>query len=215
MATILIKNAKLVRDNVKEADVFVRDGVITKIGRVDRNADIVIDGTDKYLFYGFCDLHTHLREPGYEGKETIATGVRAAVRGGFTDILCMPNTDPVCDNRVVAEFISRTAKDEGFAHVYPVGAITKGLKGEELADMLPMKKAGVIAISDDGNPVSDGRLMKSAMEYAASVGLKVLSHSEDKTISAGGVANEGFNACLLYTSPSPRDNRRSRMPSSA
>lgn len=194
MATILIKNAKLVRDNVKEADVFVRDGVITKIGRVDRNADIVIDGTDKYLFYGFCDLHTHLREPGYEGKETIATGVRAAVRGGFTDILCMPNTDPVCDNRVVVEFISRTAKDEGFAHVYPVGAITKGLKGEELADMLPMKKAGVIAISDDGNPVSDGRLMKSAMEYAASVGLKVLSHSEDKTISAGGVANEGFNA---------------------
>ncbi len=191
MPTVLIKNASLVRDSVKEADVFVKDGIITKIGRVDRGADVVVNGEGKHLFYGFCDMHVHLREPGFESKETVASGVRAAVRGGFTDIACMPNTNPVNDNKVVTEYIIRRAREEGFANVYPVGAITKGSDGKELSEMSAMKNAGIIAVSDDGKPVSDGRMMRLALEYASTVGLPVLSHSEDKSLSADGVVNEG------------------------
>ncbi len=191
MPTVLIKNASLVRDSVKEADVFVKDGIITKIGRVDRGADVVVNGEGKHLFYGFCDMHAHLREPGFESKETVASGVRAAVRGGFTDIACMPNTNPVNDNKVVTEYIIRRAREEGFANVYPVGAITKGSDGKELSEMSAMKNAGIIAVSDDGKPVSDGRMMRLALEYASTVGLPVLSHSEDKSLSADGVVNEG------------------------
>lgn len=194
MATVLIRNAMLVRDNLKEADVLVKDGIIVKIGRVDRGADVIIDGAGKHLFYGFCDMHTHLREPGFEGKETIASGVRAAVRGGFTDVACMPNTKPVNDGKVVTEYIINHARKEGFAAVHPIGAITKGSEGAELAEMGAMKQAGIIAVSDDGNPVSDGRIMKLALSYAHTLGLPVLSHSEDKSLSAGGVANEGINA---------------------
>jgi dihydroorotase len=191
MPTVLIKNASLVRDSVKEADVFVKDGIITKIGRVDRGADVIVNGEGKHLFYGFCDMHAHLREPGFESKETVASGVRAAVRGGFTDIACMPNTNPVNDNKVVTEYIIRRAREEGFANVYPVGAITKGSDGKELSEMSAMKNAGIIAVSDDGKPVSDGRMMRLALEYASTVGLPVLSHSEDKSLSADGVVNEG------------------------
>ena len=191
MPTVLIKNASLVRDSVKEADVFVKDGIITKIGRVDRGADVIVNGEGKHLFYGFCDMHAHLREPGFESKETVASGVRAAVRGGFTDIACMPNTNPVNDNKVVTEYIIRRAREEGFANVYPVGAITKGSDGKELSEMSAMKNAGIIAVSDDGKPVSDGRMMRLALEYASTVGLPVLSHSEDKSLSAAGVVNEG------------------------
>ena len=191
MPTVLIKNASLVRDSVKEADVFIKDGIITKIGRVDRGADVIVNGEGKHLFYGFCDMHAHLREPGFESKETVASGVRAAVRGGFTDIACMPNTNPVNDNKVVTEYIIRRAREEGFANVYPVGAITKGSDGKELSEMSAMKNAGIIAVSDDGKPVSDGRMMRLALEYASTVGLPVLSHSEDKSLSADGVVNEG------------------------
>ncbi len=191
MATLLIKNATLVRDNLKEADVFIKDGVITKIGKVDRNADRVIDAKGKHLFYGFCDMHVHLREPGFEGKETIATGVRAAIKGGVTAVCCMPNLNPVNDSKIVTEYIVRHALEEGYAKVYPIGAITKGLKGESLAEMGAMKEAGIIAVSDDGMPVSDSKLMRLALEYASTLGLKVISHSEDKTLSEGGAVNEG------------------------
>ena len=194
MATVLIKNATLVRDGLKEADVLVKDGVIIKIGRVDRSADKVIDGTGKHLFYGFCDMHTHLREPGFEGKETIGTGVRAAVRGGFTDVACMPNTNPVNDSKVVTKYITARAKEEGFANVHPIGAITKGLKGLELAEIAAMKEAGAVAISDDGCPVESGRMMRLALEYADSLGVRVISHSEDKSLSEGGSVNEGLAA---------------------
>lgn len=192
MATVLIKNATLVRDNLKEADVFIKDGVIQKIGRVDRSADQVIDGTGKYLFYGFFDMHTHLREPGFEGKETIGSGVRAAVRGGYTDVACMPNTNPVNDSKVVTKYILDRAKEENFAVVHPIGAITKGLKGEELAEIGAMKEAGIIAISDDGCPVESGRMMRLALEYADSLGIPVISHSEERSLSDGGSVNEGL-----------------------
>lgn len=192
MATVLIKNATLVRENLKEADVFIKDGVIQKIGRVDRSADQVIDGTGKYLFYGFFDMHTHLREPGFEGKETIGSGVRAAVRGGYTDVACMPNTNPVNDSKVVTKYILDRAKEENFAVVHPIGAITKGLKGEELAEIGAMKEAGIIAISDDGCPVESGRMMRLALEYADSLGVPVISHSEERSLSDGGSVNEGL-----------------------
>lgn len=192
MGTILIKNATLVRDGLKEADVLVKDGVISKIGKVDRKVDCTIDGTGKHLFYGFFDMHVHLREPGYEGKETIGTGVRAAVVGGYTDVACMPNTNPVNDSKVVTKYIIDRAKEENFATVHPIGAITKGLKGEELAEAAAMQDAGIVAISDDGCPVSSGRVMRLAMEYADSLGLTVISHSEDKTLSEGGSVNEGL-----------------------
>lgn len=196
MSSILIKNALLVRDGVKETDVFVRDGIISKVGRVDRSADVVIDGAGKHLFYGLCDMHTHLREPGYEGKETIATGTRAAVKGGFTDVCCMPNTNPVNDNKVVTTYILARAKEEGFAKVHPIGAITKGLNGEELSEMAQLKAAGAVAVSDDGNPVTSGRVMRLALEYAASLSLPVLSHSEDRSLSDGGCMNEGLTSAM-------------------
>ncbi len=194
MATVLIKNATLVRDGLKEADVLVKDGVINKIGRVDRGADVVIDGKGKHLFYGFFDMHVHLREPGFEGKETIGTGVRAAVRGGYTDVACMPNTNPVNDSKVVTKYITARAGEEGFAHVYPIGAITKGLKGQELAEVAAMQSAGAVAISDDGCPVESGRMMRLALEYADSLNMPVISHSEDKTLSESGSVNEGLAA---------------------
>ena len=195
MSTILIKNAQLVRDNIKEADVFIRDGVISKIGKIVRNADIEIDAKGKHLFYGFFDMHTHLREPGFEAKETIGSGVRSAVKGGFTDIACMPNTNPVNDNYVVTKYIIARAEEEGFAKVYPIGAITKNLQGEQLTEMAKLKKVGAVAVSDDGNPVESAGMMRLALEYADSIGMPIISHAEDKSLSNGGVANEGLPAC--------------------
>lgn len=194
MGTILIKNGNLVRDQVRTADILIKDDYISRIGRIDRGADIEIDATDKYVFYGFCDLHAHLREPGFTHKETIASGAKAAAKGGFTDIFCMPNTSPVCDSDVVVEFIKAKAARAGFADVHPVGALTKGLEGTQLSALGAMKEAGVLAVSDDGNPVSDGNVMRRAMEYAHGLGLKIAAHSEDKTLSRGGVVNEGTNS---------------------
>ncbi|MDR0425723.1 MAG: dihydroorotase [Clostridiales bacterium] len=194
MGTILIKNGSLVRDGVRVADILIKDDYISRIGRIDRGADETVDAEGKYVFYGFCDMHTHLREPGFTHKETVKTGAAAAAKGGFTDIFCMPNTNPVCDSEVVAEFINRRAEQAGYVRVHPVGAITKGLKGAELSAMAGLKTAGVLAVSDDGCPVSDGAVMRRGMEYADGLGLLVLSHSEDKSLSAGGVVNEGANS---------------------
>jgi dihydroorotase len=138
------------------------------------------------------DMHVHLRQPGREDKETIASGTMAAARGGFTAVCCMPNTDPVNDTRSVTEFILDTAKREGAVQVYPVGAITKGLKGEELAEIGELSEAGCVAISDDGRPVMNAELMRRAMEYATMFDLPVIQHSEDLHLSGRGVVHEGF-----------------------
>ena len=145
---------------------------------------------------GFVDLHTHLREPGFEGKETIASGSRAAARGGFTTIFCMPNTDPVIDSRATLDYVLARAKDAP-ARVRPIAAISKGEDGRELSEMANLAEAGAVAFSDDGRPVHSSRLMRLALEYAAPLGLPVVEHCQDDDLVSGGVMNEGATATLL------------------
>jgi dihydroorotase len=151
----------------------------------------LIDAGGLYVFPGLVDMHVHLREPGYEYKETIRTGTMAAVRGGFTSVCCMPNTKPVNDNETVTEFILRKAFAEGACYVFPIGAITKAQKGEELSEMGMMYEAGCVAFSDDGMPVMNSLIMRRALEYSKVFGVPIISHAEDRALSAQGVMNEG------------------------
>jgi dihydroorotase len=146
---------------------------------------------------GLIDMHVHLREPGQEHKETIATGVAAAVAGGFTAVACMPNTNPVNDNAGVTEYILKKAADAALARVYPIGAVSKGQKGERLADIAELKATGCVAISDDGHPVATALLMRRALEYAGMFKMAVIDHCEDPTLKGEGVAHEGFSASTL------------------
>jgi dihydroorotase len=175
-------------------DLFIEDGrVVGLLGRGEARPEgaEVFDATGLVVAPGFIDLHTHLREPGQEYKETIATGAAAAVAGGWTSVCAMPNTDPVNDNPAVTSFIIEQAEKAGLANVFPVGAITKGSKGEELAEMGEMKRAGIVAVTDDGRPVPSPGLMRRAMEYARGLDLAVMDHCEDRTLAAGGVMHEG------------------------
>ena len=149
-------------------------------------------------------MHVHLREPGYEGKEDIESGCRAAVKGGVTQVCCMPNTDPVCDNAVVVKYIKTRAAEVNLCKVNPIGAITKGEKGEALSDIGKMKAAGAVALSDDGRSVENSYIMRLAMEYANDFDLKCLCHCEDKNLVDGGVVNEGLNSTLTGLKGSPR-----------
>src|ERR1044072_2403427 len=151
----------------------------------------IFDATGLIIAPGFIDMHVHLREPGQEYKETIASGAGAAVAGGFTTVCAMPNTAPVNDNPAVTSFIVEQAAAAGLANVFPVGAITKGSKGEELAEMGEMKRAGIVAVTDDGHPVPSPGLMRRAMECARGFDLTVMDHCDDKTLAAGGVMHEG------------------------
>jgi dihydroorotase len=146
---------------------------------------------------GLIDMHVHLREPGQEHKETVATGSAAAVAGGFTAVACMPNTDPVNDNAGVTGFILQKAEEARLARVYPVGAVSRGQKGEQLADIAELRDAGCVAISDDGHTVSTALLMRRALEYARMVGIPIIDHCEDPTLKADGVAHDGFPAATL------------------
>jgi dihydroorotase len=157
----------------------------------------VIDAHGKLVLPGFVDLHVHLREPGEEYKEDIASGTRAAAAGGFTSICCMANTQPVNDNAAVTEYIVRRAREMGVVNVFPVGAVSKGLRGETLAEFGEMKEAGAVAVSDDGRPVMSAALMRRALEYARSFDLVVIAHEEDLTLSAGGAMHEGFHSTRL------------------
>jgi dihydroorotase len=176
----------------RTADVLIEDGVISAVELgVRSDGARVIDASGKIVTPGFVDLHVHFREPGHEYKEDIASGARAAAAGGFTTVCCMPNTNPPNDNRSVTELIVRRAREAAVVRVFPVGAISKQLKGESLAEMGEMKDAGIVAVSDDGMPVMNADLMRRALEYARTFGLTVVQHAEDKTLSAGGVMNEG------------------------
>jgi dihydroorotase len=146
---------------------------------------------------GFIDLHCHLREPGFEDQETIATGTQAAAKGGFTTVCCMPNTDPPIDRKATVEYIRNKAAAEGVVHVLPIGCISKGREGKELAQMGELAEAGVIAFSDDGNSVADSRLMRHAMEYSRLFDLPLIDHCEDTSLTEGGVMNEGWIATRL------------------
>ncbi|MGW8272720.1 MAG: dihydroorotase [Thermodesulfovibrionales bacterium] len=156
-----------------------------------------IDASGLYVLPGLVDMHVHLREPGYEYKETIKTGTLAAVRGGFTSVCCMPNTKPVNDNETVTEFILRKAYAEGACFVFPIGAITKGQGGEELAEMGMMREAGCVAFSDDGWSVMNSLVMRRALEYSKAFDVPMISHAEDMSLSAGGVMNEGHRSSSL------------------
>ncbi|MEJ5227818.1 dihydroorotase [Thermodesulfovibrio sp.] len=190
------------------ADIVIDGGVISKVlfkrkyqplAKNSKNSDstLEIDAKDLYVFPGLIDMHTHLREPGYEYKETIRTGTLAAVRGGFTSVCCMANTNPVNDNPEVTYYILAKAKEEGNCDVLPIGAVTKGQKGEELSEMAMLKEAGCVAFSDDGMPVMNSMVMRRALDYSKSVGAPIISHCEDLSLSEDGVMNEGKLSFLM------------------
>lgn len=181
------------------ADVAIEGDVIKQIaaGIDTTGVDEVIDATGFIVAPGFIDMHVHLREPGFEHSETIETGINAAAAGGFTSVCCMPNTNPVNDSAMVTNYILEKARRLNSVNVYPIGAITKGSLGEELASIGSMKQAGVVAISDDGKPVMNARVMRRAMEYAKAFHIPVIQHCEDLHLSQGGDMHEGLESVRL------------------
>ncbi len=184
----------------KVCDIVIEGRRIVKIAEAktqnDSNAE-VMDCTGLTAFPGLIDMHCHLREPGLEYKEDIESGTKSAKAGGFTGVACMPNTKPVVDNSAIVRAITSRAKEVGGVKVYPIGAISKGLQGQELAEMGDMQEAGIVAVSDDGRPVSSSSLMKKAMMYAAQFNLPVISHCEDLDLVDDGYMNEGYTATVL------------------
>ena len=198
---ILIKNGHVIDIKHKinaVMDILIEDGHIVEMGKI---AEIkegkVIDAMGKYVLPGFVDAHCHLRDPGFEYKEDIESGTRSAAKGGFTSIACMPNTSPVIDNAAIVNYIINKAKDVGLVNVFPIGAISKGQQGKELAEIGDMKFAGAVAISDDGHPVRSADLMKKAIQYASTFDIIVISHCEEMDIAEDGVMNEGYNSTTM------------------
>jgi dihydroorotase len=204
MKPLLIKGGRIV-DPAQGIDdtgsLYVSDGVISWLGKKEDtspSADSdIIDAAGLVVCPGFIDLHCHLRQPGFEEKETIATGTRAAARGGFTTICCMPNTIPPLDSQATVDYVKSTAIEEGVIRVLPIGCISKGREGEELAEMAELASAGVIGYSDDGNCVASSRLMRRALEYSRGFGHPVIDHCEDTTLTKGGQINEGIIATRM------------------
>ena len=201
---ILLRGGRVVDPSQRAdsvGDVFIDDGAIVSMGeRVDTGSrdDVeVIDCNGLVVAPGFIDVHCHLREPGREDVETIATGARAAAAGGFTAVCAMPNTDPVTDNQAAVGFIIRQAALARAARVYPIGAISVGQRGEALAEFGEMVGAGAVAVSDDGKPVASAHLMRTALEYARSFGIPVADHCEEPTLATGGAMNEGVVSARL------------------
>jgi len=207
---ILLKNGRIVdpasgRDET--LDLQIVDGRIERMGRdIPAGASQVIDLKGKVVAPGFLDMHVHFREPGYEHKETIASGCAAAAAGGFTAVACMPNTKPPIDEESVVRFIQTKAREalEGLVDVYPIGAVSVGRKGEHLAPLAELAAAGAVAFSDDGDPVFDAELMRRALEYSAMFNRPVIQHAQDPLLSKGGVANEGPVATALGLPVIPR-----------
>ena len=199
---ILIKNGQVI--NPKTGTNEVLDVLVEneKISRIETNIsdtgfDETIDAKGMWVVPGFIDVHVHLREPGFEHKETIETGSKAAVMGGYTTICCMPNTDPVIDSEIMVEYIKLKANREAVCNVLPIGAITKGQKGEELANIGKMVKAGVCGISEDGKSVLNAGLLKTAMNYSKMFNIPVMSHCEEPNLVGGGVMNAGLQSQIL------------------
>ena len=203
---MIIRNGNVVlKNSVEKKDILIENGKIVKIAdNIPANGGVEIDATGKHIFPGLIDMHVHLREPGFERKEDIESGAKAAVKGGFTQICCMPNTNPVVDNKVVVTYIKAREKEVNLCKIHPIGAITKGLAGEQMAAIAGMKKAGAVAISDDGVAVKNARLMRLAMEYAKGFDIKCLCHCEDKDLVDGGVVNEGLSATIAGLKGIPR-----------
>ncbi len=189
------------------ADVLIENGRVSACaaGLPSEGAE-VIEAAGRIVVPGLIDIHTHLREPGHEEEETIATGTRAAAHGGVTTIFCMPNTHPPIDNGPTVEFIQMKAQKEGLVNVFPIGCITKGSAGEELAEIGVLKKAGIVAVSDDGMPVMNSQVMRRALQYTKMFNLPVISHCEDRDLSKNGVMNEGHNSMIFGLRGIPRQS---------
>jgi dihydroorotase len=180
-------------------DVLIDGERIARVGRglpID-DAEVIEVAPGLIVCPGFIDMHVHLREPGQEHKETVASGTASAVAGGFTAVACMPNTDPVNDDANVTTYIVQKAKEAGLARVYPIGAVSRGSNGELLADIAELKAAGCVALSDDGRPVATALLMRRALEYAGMFGMPIIDHCEDPSLKGDGVAHEGYHASTL------------------
>ena len=202
---ILIKGARIIDPSSrvdKHGDILIREGKIISCGDVIDGASLstscdVINATGLVACPGFIDLHCHLRDPGFEYKETIYSGTRAAAKGGFTTVCCMPNTEPAIDNAAVVEYVSRKAREEGVVRVFPIGCVTKGRKGIVLSEMEELAVSGVVAFSDDGDPVWDANLMRLALMYSLDLGLPISNHCQDHALSQGGVMAEGVVSTRL------------------
>lgn len=199
---LLITNGRVIdpsQELDEHVDVLIENGVVAAIGSDLKAPATVerIDASGLVVAPGFIDLHTHLREPGQEHKETIATGTRAAVAGGYTAVCAMANTIPPNDERAVTEMIVAEAARNGACRVYPIGAVSKGLKGEEMAELADLRAGGCVGVSDDGMPVYNAMLMRRALEYTRMLGIPVIAHEEDRDLSAGGVMHEGYYSTLL------------------
>ncbi|MFH2145318.1 MAG: dihydroorotase [Candidatus Omnitrophota bacterium] len=205
---LLIKNGRLIdaKNNIdQKRDILIETDKIAEIGdNLSASNAEIFDANGLTVVPGLIDMHVHLREPGFEYKETIYSGTQAAARGGFTSLCCMPNTNPVADNPGVIEFILSQNKKAAFVNLFPIGAVSKGLKGEELSEIADLKSSAVVALSDDGNPIENPELMRRAMEYAAMFDLPIISHCEDRQLSAGGVMHEGYISTRLGLKGIPR-----------
>ena len=199
---LLIKGGRVIdpSQNMDDTlDVLVENGLVKQIGKnLQASADVkIIDAAGKYVVPGLIDMHVHLRDPGLEYKEDIVSGTRAAVSGGFTSVCCMPNTKPVIDNKAIASYIVNKAKNDGFCNVFPVGSITYGLGGDRMSEMGELKESGCVAVSDDGRPVTSPELMRRSLQYAAGIGIMLISHAEEMELVGEGVMNEGFTSTEL------------------
>lgn len=201
MTRLLVKGGRVVdpsRDVDEVADIVLADGLIVETGpKLAARGAEVIDASGLIVCPGFIDLHVHLREPGREDKETIASGTRAAAAGGFTAVCAMPNTEPVNDTAGITQAILERARAEGVVRVYPIGAITRGSRGEELAEYGDLREAGCVAVSDDGRPVASARMMRRALEYASAFDLPIIDHCEEPSLAQGASMNEGPVATML------------------
>lgn len=209
MKNILIRNGRIIDPSQginKIGDILIEKTRIRSLGEAVRpgNDCEVVDAHGMVVCPGFIDLHCHLRQPGYEYKETIASGTAAAARGGFTTLCCMPNTDPPIDNKTMVSYIRQTAESEGLVRVLPIGCISRSRKGEELVNMIEMAESGVVGFSDDGSSVGNARLIYWAMEYSRQLNIPIIEHCEDEALVDGGQMNEGIIATKLGLQGIPR-----------
>jgi dihydroorotase len=200
MNEILIKNGHVIdpaNGINQKCDVLIADGSVAKVGKVSESAERIIDASGKYVTPGFIDIHVHFREPGNEEEETIASGSAAAVAGGFTSVVCMPNTDPPVQDATSVEYVHRMGRQARKTHVYVMGAITKERKGVELAEMGLMKRAGAVGYTDDGEGVQDAAVMLRALKYAGMFNMVIAQHCQDNSLGKGGAMNSGYNSTVL------------------